>query len=71
MFVMDKIYYSEEFKCYILQQEHIKDTRYKGIVILNTKDLNKKQIINKLIDAINTNSKHGEHYKNILDNLVK
>tara|TARA_R110000751_G_scaffold31938_5_gene80789 strand:- start:2886 stop:3092 length:207 start_codon:yes stop_codon:yes gene_type:complete len=68
---MDKIYYSEEFKCYILQKEHIKDTRYNGIVILNTKNLNKKQIINKLIDAINANSEHSEHYKNILDNLVK
>jgi len=67
---MGKTYYSEEFECYILQKEHIKGTRYKGIVILNTKGLNKKQIINKLIDAINTNSKHSEHYKNILDNLV-
>ena len=68
---MDKIYYSDEFKCYILQQEHIKDTICYGIVILITKGLNKKQIINKLIDAINVNNKYSEYYKNILDNLVK
>jgi hypothetical protein len=68
---MDKIYYSEEFKCYILQLEHIKDTIYNGIVILDTKELNKKQIINKLIDAINVNDKYSKYYKNILDNLVK
>lgn len=67
---MDKIYYSEEFKCYILQKEHIKDTRYNGIVILNTKNLNKKQIINKLIDGINDGGEYSEYYKNILNSLI-
>jgi len=68
---MDKIYYSEEFKCYILQKEHIKDARYNGIVILNTKNLSKKQIVNKLIDVINDGGEYSEYYKNILNSLIR
>lgn len=67
---MGKIYYSEEFECYILQEKHVKDNRYKGIVILTTKGLNQKEIINKLIDGINNECEHSEHYKEILNKLV-
>ena len=68
---MNKIYYSEEFECYILQQKHIKNNRHKGIVILNVKGLNKKEIINKLIDKISNNCSNNKYYKKILGEIIK
>lgn len=67
---MNKIYYSEEFECYILQKECVKDTRYSGIVILTTKGLSKKSVIDKLIDGVNNGCEYSEHYKKILNNII-
>jgi hypothetical protein len=67
---MGKIYYSEEFECYILEKECIKDNKYCGVVILKTKGLSKKDIINKLIDRIDNSYEYSEYYKKILNNII-
>ncbi len=67
---MEEIYYSEEFGCYILQQENLGNNRYLGIILFLVEDLTENEVINKLIDEINQNHQYTEHYKKILEYIV-
>ena len=64
------IYYIENLECYVLKQKGSKGKKFVGKVLLKTKGLSKKQIINKLIDLINNKKENKKHYKSILQSLV-
>ena len=65
---MGKLYYNEEFECYLVGVKNVDREGYMGVVILSVKGLNNKQIINKILDNID-DVKYSKHYKEILKNL--